>query len=371
MTTATVLLMLGDEGPEPAAQWVGAGRTAAAADAIRLLASVPGIERFIVATSNRALADQHPDWNVHWDFDAPDEPFHFGRRLAGLLAAHPAPVHIYLGAGSLPLMPTAQLARAVSEVMHATEPLAITNNRLSSDWMILNCPAEVQARPERLERDNMLGWVLQNEAGVEVRGLPANAATRLDIDTPADLLLLSLHPGCGNALSAQLRAHPRDVSRWAAAGRVLFTPGGRVALIGRVSSSMWSHVEAHSRAWVRVFSEERGMSASGRQAAGQVRSLIADYAARLGPRGFFNELSAMADAVFFDTRVLLAHRGRWPSAADRYASDLGLPEAIGDAFLREFTQAAMASPIPVVLGGHGVVAGDLYGLVEVMEQFTG
>ena len=73
----------------------------------------------------------------------------------------------------------------------------------------------------------------------------------------------------------------------------------------------------------------------------------------------------MAEAVFFDTRVVLAHAGRWPSAADRYASDLGLPDQIADDWLREFTRAAIQAPMPVVLGGHGVVAGDLYGLVEI------
>jgi len=76
----------------------------------------------------------------------------------------------------------------------------------------------------------------------------------------------------------------------------------------------------------------------------------------------------MAEAVFFDTRVLLAHHHLWPSAADRYASDLGLPEAIHDPFLREFTRAAINAPMPVVLGGHGVVAGDLYGVAEMGEQ---
>lgn len=365
--TVTALLMLGDEGPELAAQWVAGGRIAAAADAIALLQSAPDVDRIILATPNRALAEQHPEWEVHWDFDAPDESFHFGRRLAGLLAAYPTPAHLYLGAGSAPLLTTDELTRALNEVRHARAPLALANNRLSPDWMAFNCAPAVQARPERLERDNMLGYVLQTEAGVEVRGLPASAATRLDIDTPADLLLLSLHPACAENLSAYLRAHPHDATRWQAAGRALFTPGGRVALMGRVSSSVWSHVEAHTRAWVRVFSEERGMAASGRQSAGQVRSLIADYLLRLGPRAFFDSLGEMVDAAFFDTRVLLAHQRRWPSAADRYASDLGQSEFIRDDFLRELTQAASAAPIPIVLGGHGVVAGDLYGLVEVME----
>jgi len=73
------------------------------------------------------------------------------------------------------------------------------------------------------------------------------------------------------------------------------------------------------------------------------------------------------EAVFFDTRVVLAHHRLWPSAADRYASDLGLADRIQDSFLREFTAAAVNAPIPIVLGGHGVVSGGLYALVEIAE----
>jgi hypothetical protein len=63
--------------------------------------------------------------------------------------------------------------------------------------------------------------------------------------------------------------------------------------------------------------------------------------------------------------VVLAHAGRWPSAADRYAADLGRVDEIVDPFLRDLAGAAWAAPIPIVLGGHGVVAGDLYGLIEI------
>jgi hypothetical protein len=214
----------------------------------------------------------------------------------------------------------------------------------------------------------MLGPVLAFEAGVQVRGLPASAATRLDIDTPADLLLLSHHPHCGATLAGYLQTQPYDraAARWRTAAKLMATPGSRVTFIGRMAAGVWGHVERYTRVWTRVFSEERGMNASGRQSAGQVRSLVAAHLAQIGPAAFFEELSQMADLVFFDTRVVLAHQQRWPSAADRYASDLGLADEIEDDFLRELTRAASAAPIPVVLGGHGVVAGDLYGLIEIV-----
>ena len=373
--TTTVLIFLGGEGPGEVEQWVAGGRAAAMRDAVRLTAALPGVSRvaLVVAAPERELpgpVSDRPDLPVVWDFDPPGESFHFGRRLAALMERYASDAFVYLGAGSLPLLPPDVLAQAIEETTRSPSPLAITNNLHSSDWMVLNCPEAVRARPHRLERDNALGWVLKNEAGVEVRGLPPSAATRVDIDTPADLLVLSLHPCIGPELSAYLRSHPQDASRsrWLAAGRRLFVPASQIALIGRVASGVWNHVEARTQVWVRVFSEERGMAASGRQTAGQVRSLVGEHLARVGAETFFAELGQMADAVFFDTRVaLVAHHRLWPPAADRYASDLGLADQIRDPFLRELTAAAVNAPIPIVLGGHGVVAGGLYALVEIAE----
>ncbi len=363
----TALLMLGGEGPGAVERWVAAGRMAAAADAARAVAALPGMARVVLATSEREMAGVYPDLPVEWDFDLPGEALHFGRRLAGLMDRYPAACYLYLGAGSVPLLPAETLAQAVEQVAAAQTPSAVANNVHSTDWIVLNCPAAVQARPERLPADNALGWVLLTEAGVAVRGLPPDAGARLDIDTPADLLLLRLHPRVGPELSQFLRGQPYGSGRWLPAGRRLFAAGGHVAIIGRVASGVWAHVEAHTQSWIRVFSEERGMSASGRLAAGQVRSLVGAHLARVGPRAFFAELAGMAEAVFFDTRVVLAHERRWPSAADRYASDLGLADQIADPYLRALTAAAAESGLAVVLGGHGVVAGDLYGLVEVAQ----
>jgi len=365
--TITVFILLGSEGPGEIEQWVFAGRLAALRDAVTLTAARPEVSRIVLATSERDLADAHPDWPVIWDFDAPAEPFHFGRRLAALTATYPAPVFAYLGAGSLPLLPPETLTSALADVSDSKTPLAITNNLYSSDWLIGNCPEAIRARPHRLERDNALGWVLKTEAGVEVRSLAPSAATRVDIDTPADLLLLSLHPRVQPALAGYLQSRPRDNSRWLTAAQKLFTPASQIALIGRVASGVWNYVEAHTQVWMRVYSEERGMAASGRQAAGLVRSLVGEYFARVGAENFFAELAPLADAVFFDTRVVLAHHHRWPAAADRYASDLGLADQIQDPFLRDLTTAAVHAPMPVVLGGHGVVAGGLYALVEISE----
>jgi len=110
------------------------------------------------------------------------------------------------------------------------------------------------------------------------------------------------------------------------------------------------------------------MVASGRLARGEVRTLIGELIRCQGPQAFFRTLAQMTDAAIIDSRPLMAAAGRWPGAADRFASDLFLVDAIEDGWLRDFTAAAREAPIPVLLGGHGVVAGSLHALVEIIEK---
>jgi hypothetical protein len=367
----TVFIFVGPAGKTALEHWVAGARLAAAHDLIDQLQHLPEVGQIVVAAAEASLAEAHSAWPVRWDVDSPDKPFHFGRRLADLFAAYPADAYAYFGAGCAPLLGAATVADAVTAVLQAKQPLAVTNNMLSSDWVVLNCQEVIQSRTDRLGRDNMLAPVLKYEAGVPVHSLPVSAASRADIDTPSDALAFSLHPFLQPHLARYLVERPPSTSaleRWRVARERLRTPGSRVTLIGRVAASVWGQLEARTRCWTRVFSEERGMVASGRQAAGHVQSLIAGLLRRAGPAAFFTELAEMADVVFFDTRVALASLGRWPEAGDRFASDALQPEAVSDSLLRELTQAALAAPLPVLLGGHSLVTGDLLLLLDTLTD---
>jgi hypothetical protein len=101
---------------------------------------------------------------------------------------------------------------------------------------------------------------------------------------------------------------------------------------------------------------------------GEVRSLIGGLMDRIGPAAFLRDLASMADGVIWDTRVWMAQRGPWPPASDRFSADLGWLGEIGDPALRALSEAVEAAPLPVVTGGHGVVAGGLLALLEVIES---
>jgi hypothetical protein len=145
---------------------------------------------------------------------------------------------------------------------------------------------------------------------------------------------------------------------------VLRREASQIVVAGRVSSWTWRLLEQHTRAWVRVFAEERGMRASGRQARGEVRTLLGDYLDHVGVERFFESLEPMADAILLDNRVILAGRGIWPCDADRFHADLLMDTQIADPFLRALTLAARTAPMPVVMGGHSLVAGGLAVLLE-------
>jgi hypothetical protein len=71
-------------------------------------------------------------------------------------------------------------------------------------------------------------------------------------------------------------------------------------------------------------------------------------------------MGRLGDAGVVDTRVLLAHRHGaderlWPTAEDRFASDLLLAPRVRDPWLQALTAAAADAPVPVALGGHTLV----------------
>ncbi len=64
----------------------------------------------------------------------------------------------------------------------------------------------------------------------------------------------------------------------------------------------------------------------------------------------------------------MAARGGWPPAHERYAFDLGWSDQISDPELRDWASAISEATIPILAGGHGVVAGGLLAMLETLEK---
>lgn len=360
--TLPLLIMTGaGEGSEPE-KMVSLTRQAVTMDLVERALNVPRLRPIVVATNSSELARRLAEYPIQVDLDDPTQPFHFGRRLLELIKQYQMERCFYLGGGAGPLLPADDMASMADRLL-ATDRLLITNNFYSSDFAAFS-PTSILTGYPPPENDNELAWLLGEDAGLPIRELPRSAATQFDVDTPVDLLTLAMHPAAGAHTRACLESLPLDLSPLEAALPLMLDREATILVAGRIGSTTWQYLERETACSTRVFSEERGMRASGRLARGEARSLLGYHLDAVGMTRFFKALGNLGQAVFLDNRVIFAHRGLWPTAADRFYSDLRQPGQIEDPFVRALTEAAIAAPVPVIMGGHSLVAGGMYALIE-------
>jgi hypothetical protein len=357
--------MLAPAGPSAAERWVAQARLSAARDLLARLQEIPLAGPVYVLAGDEADRQDLAGRGAQ-PVRATVEAFHFGRVLSSMIEGEGWRDVAYFGGASAPLASAAVL-RLAFEMAQAGR--VVVNNLHSTDWAIVPDAASLVPLAERLPVDNALGWVLAHEGGRQVEALPPSAGTRADLDTPSDIVLMSRHPDLGPDLRRAASGIPVGLQqRLDNLRAVLTSPGRTVTLIGRASAGVWQALENRGQIWARVFAEERGMLASGRAERGEVRSLVAEMVDHLGPEAFLRRLASMTDAAFWDTRVWMSRRGPWPSRSDRFAADLGWADEVADPDLRGLTAAVAAAPIPVLTGGHGVVAGGLLALLESLDS---
>lgn len=346
-------------GGSPVEEMLAGALREAALDCVEQALGSGAFAGAVLVTDQRGL-DQGVPAGVCVDVDG-GEPFHFGRRLLDVVRRYGIERLVYVGAGSVPLMEGAEFAAIARELAQETD-LVITNNFFSADLIAL-APAMGLERLPLPATDNVLPRLLR-DAGLECRSLARTDATQFNLDSPGDLAILAVTGRGGPRLRRFVEGLSLDVSRHRRCMAPLTDREAEVVVAGRVGSHVWQYLERETACRVRVFSEERGMRAAGRDEDGSARSLFGYHAQAVGFPRLFEELAEMGSAAFIDSRVLLAHAGRHPSRAERFLSDLGCWQEIDDAYLRGLTAAAMSAPLPVLLGGHSLVSGGLIALTE-------
>ena len=351
---------------------------------------VAGRRRLAIELSRRLIAAGSGVAALHPALPPDGEPFHWGRWFAAAARAmlfrvraegRPLEAIGYAGAGALALADDSLIEALVSAIPGE----ATANNRYSADAFLVagqpNGRLTVEAALAALEEcstDNAAMHCLE-AAGFAIRDLSTARWARFDVDTPLDLALLRL----GTRLPTTRR--PDGVV--AAFLEMTILPGGRslevphlseiaavlrdrdkqVVVAGRVPSSSWAYLETESACRVRCFIEERGMRSARENAP---HSLLADWMDRLGPADLVKELATLGDAVILDSRVLMAAKAgsseatAWPPQEERFASDFLDAAAVETDWLSELTEAAAASPVPFLLGGHALVSDGLRILVD-------
>jgi hypothetical protein len=293
-----------------------------------------------------------------------------GRSFGAVLADH-APTAgglVVMGSGAVARL-NASDARQLVAAAAGGSRVALTNNLYSSDICAIGQAAALRDLPP-LPTDNALPRWLEEQGGYAVVELAGRDRLALDLDSPLDVALAAVAPRAPRWLRELADAGGIAVPRGDDLRRLAADSRRELLVFGRAGSPTLRWLERNVRCRVRFLAEERGLRAATGLASGVIttapdavrppRATIGRLLAERGPAALAEVVSELADGAILDTRVLLADRlgadeRAWPSAADRFASDLLRPDEVADPWLRELTVSAAASRLPIVLGGHTLV----------------
>lgn len=343
------------------------------AAAIRILHPVAprgsGLLVTALAAARRANADRLVEGfrnagagDVRIDEGRPDGRS-FGARLRELAAdASPGDGLVVLGSGAVPLARRRDLAELI-DIASSGERRGLANSVHSADVVAVGDAANLATVPD-LPSDNALPRWLREEAGYRVDDRRRRWRLAIDLDSPLDAILVRR----GGSLDRGLVRLAMD--RLTRIRGVANDPAAELVVAGRTSAATLHWLERRTASRTRALVEERGLRAIGLGPGERPRpqrpprSVLGQVLDHRGPDELGATVTELGDAAVVDTRVLLAHRlgadeAGWPSAEDRFASDLLLAERIEDPWLRALTASARDSAIPILLGGHTLVGPGL------------
>lgn len=358
-----VLFVDGGDG-SPLEALMASAREAMALDLLELAMGCPLVSRVYVATNSLRFAAAARKYDrVAVSIDPPGEPFHFGHRLLELVEGHQLDRFLYFGSAAAPLLSEETLEELCGHVLNLQRTV-ITNNPASADFFGVTSAAALRRIELPASRDNGVPMQLVRQAGLNMEVLEPAIENAFDVDTPTDLAILKLQEMARPHIRRMLDAVELDTALLERAMPLLVSQRANATLIGRVATNIWGRALPDIPGPKRLFVEERGMDATGRDERGEVRSVIGYLAEAVGFERLFAILADCSDIVMFDTRVVFRHLKLELSKADRFASYLGEADLVQNVQARAFTAAALAAPMPVLMGGRGIVAGSLWALVQ-------
>jgi hypothetical protein len=241
-----------------------------------------------------------------------------------------------------------------------TSGVATTNRMFSCDWIgVPDGRTLGVAAGEHV--DNRFAQLVRDHSGVQVESFDRSPRSLLDVDTPADLVVLKTAARAGSldlgrATLAELNSQrelDESVRNAIAVFETMTRRQEELVVVGRVSGSDWAVVDRNTACRVRVLSEERGL----RSRMAPARSLLGELYTEVKSERFVQTLESLGDAVIWDTRPFYSHLDWNLSRGDRFAADLGRSTEVQDEELRELL--LNLSDSRVLMGGHSLVSGGM------------
>ncbi|MDH7478653.1 MAG: hypothetical protein QHH02_01425 [Syntrophomonadaceae bacterium] len=358
----TMVIFEGGEYSAEIEKIVSRARKAVVLDLIELAGEVREIDEIILVTNHPELVESAQKLGAQVDLDDTSTPFNFGNRLREVINRYDIHNVLYFGGAAAPLISREDLTR-MALALKEQKNTVIANSFDSADFVAFT-PGSAINNIELPSIDNPLAQKLHKEAGLRMGVIENCLSTTFDVDTLIDVMILGVQPRAGTRAKRVIRNLNFDLSPLEKAKKVLIDPGAEVLVYGRVNPDTVAYLNSNAKCRLRIFMEERGMRASGRLERNEIRSVLGFILEKNTPREFFEYLESLCQCAFLDTRVLFAHLKKNVSKSDRFNSDLGYYQNIEDAFVKEFTFQAVQSKIPVICGGHALVNGGIWALLD-------
>ncbi|MCE1246203.1 MAG: hypothetical protein LWY06_06145 [Firmicutes bacterium] len=336
-------------------------------DLIDKISHINLIDKIIISSNDGGFLNEAAAYSekVTPHIFEPGDKFVFGEWLRSCITRFDLKKIFYWGSGASPFMTSEYIEKICNDICQG-ENILYTNNFFSADWTAFTPgKAALEIPPPPL--DNNLANSLWKEKGLNSIYIAPSVEIAGDVDTPADLLSMSINPDTGKHTAEYLAGIDLPVEKYKLFSELL---KGRndIFLYGRVGSALFRYLDMRSSCRYRVISEERGMKSSGKLNTGGVRSYVGEMIEKTGMETFFRFIEETSAGAVIDTRVIFAHICKKVSPKDRFCSDLGLIDEITDPFVKEFTQRAFKSPIPILCGGHSLILGGLWSMVRAFGE---
>lgn len=288
----------------------------------------------------------------------------FGARVKRVIAGKKDLRLFYTGSGSSVFLNTNSIRKYLSVV----EPNSIiANNLYSTDFFFLRTINELTDIEDIMIDNSFSRQIIEryNIKGIEIK---RDEYSLFDLDGPLDLLSLKLSQKGNKGLKRFLRDAQLDGDHLVKLLEIFTNREKEVLFWGRISEFLITFLRYRTACRTKFVVEGRGLVA---QEGKRFYSLFLDTTPDIFTQRFYKRLNRYCDALFIDSRIVLAHYNILSSKSDRFALDMLDEKRIKDKRLIRLCREATRSSTPVIFCNHSFLNTGLPLLIDYIWRREG